>query len=635
MPGVSTQPPRYLRPKAPLWRQAALGFVLVSIAPARADDGTLPPAPAPEPSAAVHLSDEGDRVLDGRLKPEADRRSRADALYAEAMLRLEDMASPGDQERALEMFRQVVGLDPAFSDAQLKLANLLLQTGRLDEAYQRLVVLLKAHPDSVPAQVELGYTQRLRGQNEDALKLCTRALAADSSQSIAMRVILEISAGQNDLAGGVLRVEDILKGGGAEVPSAAWLALDRLYQEYARGQMESSTNEAVLRTRLPILQQAVDKSAGDVDTLTELAKIQMALGRRLGALKTLQRASALDPANADLLFHCAELELKLDQPGDAIRDYEKAYALNPAMPDLRDRLGHLYLDNKRDKDAVAFYEKALADSPHEAALEVDLGVAYEATHHPDKADACFRDVFESPACTYDAYLELAFFQLGRKEIKQAARTLTAAAKLFPQSAWVSYYQALQHRLEKNYDAALASFAQAHALAVGPDAAVLDQNFYIQNALVFSLAGKKEQAEAVLREGLSHYPDNPDLMNELAYFWAEQGSHLPEALALSRRAGTLEPDNGPIMDTCGWVYFQMGQIKDSLPYLQRAAVMTNNDPVVLQHVGDAYLKLGLRREAIATWTQALEKDPHNGDLISRIDAAQAQATNVHLRSAPKP
>jgi Flp pilus assembly protein TadD len=80
---------------------------------------------------------------------------------------------------------------------------------------------------------------------------------------------------------------------------------------------------------------------------------------------------------------------------------------------------------------------------------------------------------------------------------------------------------------------------------------------------------------------------------------------------------------------------MGQAKDALPYLQRAAFMTNNDPVVLQHVGDAYLKLGLRREAIATWTRALEKAPRNGDLANRIDAALAQAKNAHLRSAPTP
>jgi tetratricopeptide (TPR) repeat protein len=125
------------------------------------------------------------------------------------------------------------------------------------------------------------------------------------------------------------------------------------------------------------------------------------------------------------------------------------------------------------------------------------------------------------------------------------------------------------------------------------------------------------------------------MNELAYFWADEGQHLDEALALSRRAYALDPDNGPLLDTYGWVYFQMGQAKDALPYLQRAAIMTNNDPVVLQHVGDAYLKIGQRREAIATWTRALQKDPHNGDLADRIHAALAQAKNAQLRSAPRP
>ncbi len=631
-----------LRPQASLWRQAALGLAFASALPCHGAEVVVTPTPVLAP---VHLSDEGDRLLKGTLKPEAERRSHANAQYAQAMLLLQGVASPDDQQHALQLFRQVVELDPDFSDAQLKLANLLLQTGQFDEAYRQLTALAKEHPGSVPVEVELGYTERLRGQNEDAQRICARALAGDSTQSVAMRVILEVSADQQDLSGGVLRVEDILKAGGADVPASAWLNLDRLYLEYAHSQPNSLTNDQVLRTRLPILQAAVARAPSDADTWTELAKTYRGLGRKFDALAALQRASSLSPTDADLLSHCAELELDLDRKDDAIRDYEKAYALNPDLQiiaedgvhhqALRDLLGRLELDSKRFDAAVALYEKALAASPGDPNLEIDLGIAYEATHQPDKAQGCFQEVFNSVSCPEDAYLELAFFQLSHKEIPQAGQTLTAARNRFPQSAWVCYYQALQHRCEKNYDAALASFAQVRSLATGAQAGVLNEDFYIQDAMTFDLAGKKDQSEAVLREGLNHFPVNADLMNELAYFWAEQGSHLPEALALSRRAGALEPDNGAIMDTWGWVYFQMGQVKDSLPYLQRAAVMTNNDPVVLQHVGDALLKLGLRREAIETWTRALEKDPHNGDLTSRIDAAQAQATNVHLRSAPKP
>ncbi len=583
-------------------------------------------------------------MLKGELQPSAERRSRANALYAQAMLLLEGVASADDQRRALEMFRQVVKLDPDFSDAQLKLANILLQGGQFDEAYQQLSTLAREHPGSVPVEVELGYTQRLRGQNEEALRICSKALATDCSQTAAMRVIVEVAADQQDLSGGVLRVEDILKAG-ADVPATAWLTLDRLYLEYARGQTNALTNEQVLRTRLPILQTAVAKAPDDADTWTELAKTYRGLGRKNDSLIALQRASSLSPTDADLFSHCAELEMELGRKDDAIRDYEKADTLNPDLQiiaddgvhhqALRDLLGRLDLDNRRFAAAVALYEKALAATPGDPSLEIDLGIAYEATNQADKAQACFQEVFNSVSCPEDAYLELSFFQITHKEIKQAGQTLAAALQRFPQSAWVCYYQALQHRGEKNYDAALASFSQARSLAASGEANVLNQDFYMQNALTLDLAGKKNQSETVLQEGLTRFPDDPDLMNELAYSWAEAGTHLPEALALSHRAGALEPDNGPIMDTCGWVYYQMGQVKDSLPYLQRAAVMTDNDPVVLQHVGDAYLKLGLRREAIATWTRALAKDPHNGDLISRIDAAQAQATNVHLRSAPKP
>ena len=624
-----------------------LGLLFASVLSCRAAEVAITPARASTPGAGaiVHLSDEGDRVLDGKLRPSAERRSHANALYAQAMLLLEGVASVEDQQRALQMFRQVVELDPDFSDAQLKLANILLQNGQFDEAYQQLATLARAHPDSVPVAVELGYTQRLRGQNEDALRICAKALAADRTQSAAMRVILEVAADQQDLSGGVLRVEDILKAGGPDVPASAWLNLDRLYLEYSRNQASSLTNDQVLRTRLPILQAAIARAPGDTDTWTELAKIYRGLGRKIDALASLERASSLSPTDADLLSHVAELEMDLGRKDDAIRDYAKADDLNPDLQiiaddgvhhqALRDLLGRLYLDNKKFDAAVALYEKALAASPGDPSIEIDLGIAYEATQQPDKAQACFQSVFNSVTCPEDAYLELSFFQLTHKEVAQAGQTLTAALARFPQSAWVCYYQALQHRSEKNYDAALASFAQARTLATGGEANVLNQDFYMQNALTLELAGKKDQSETVLREGLNHFPDNPDLMNELAYSWAEAGTHLPEALALSHRADELEPDNGPIMDTCGWVYFQMGQAKDSLPYLQRAAVMTNNDPVVLQHVGDAYLKLGLRREAIETWTRALAKDPHNGDLTSRIDAAQAQATNVHLRSALKP
>jgi tetratricopeptide (TPR) repeat protein len=618
------------RPPTARFRKGRILFFLVvcSLSALHAQS----PATAISPPI-VHLTDAQDRLMSGRLSPKAEARSRANALYAEAMLLPDDPAT--DQQQALDLFRQIVALDPSFTDAQIKLADLLLQTGQFDQALAQLQTAAVSHPDSVPIEVALGYTQRLRGQNDEARRLCTRALTSDSSQSVAMRVLLEIAGDQDDLAGGVLHIEDILKAGGSDTPASAWLNLARLYLEVARAGRLPPTDDVILKTRLPILQQAAAKPPPEVETLTLLADTYRDLGRKIEALKTVRRAVALEPSNVDLVLRCAGLESDLGQAGDAIKDYENAYALNPGLPGLREMLGTLYLDNQRYADAARLFEEALADSPQNPGLEIDLGIADEESHQPEKAQACFQRVFDSVDCPPEAYMKLSVFQLEHDEVKEAGQTLASAQVHFPQSARIRYYEAIQHRYEKNYDAALACLAQVRILATGSDAGVLDPGYYLESALTLNLAGQKDRLEAVLREGLNKYPDNPELMNELAYFWADQGSHLPEALALSRRAAELEPDNGPILDTWGWVYYQMGQAKDALPYLQRAAFMTNNDPVVLQHVGDAYLKLGLRREAIATWARALEKDPRNGDLANRIDAALAQAKNAHLRSAPNP
>jgi len=92
VPGVWPHSSQKLRPHASLWRQATLGLVLASALPGHAAEVAITPAPVQ--AAPVHISDEGDRVLKGELKPVADRRSRANALYAQAMLLLEAWPVP-------------------------------------------------------------------------------------------------------------------------------------------------------------------------------------------------------------------------------------------------------------------------------------------------------------------------------------------------------------------------------------------------------------------------------------------------------------------------------------------------------------------------------------------------------------
>jgi len=567
--------------------------------------------------------------MTGQLSPAAETISHANALYAQALgTNLE-----GDPQEILARLREVVALDPHFSTAQVKIGDLLLRLGQVEPALEQLQAAAAANPDSAAIEAILSYAQRLHGDNSEALRLSQDALAKDVNQTVAMRVMLEIASDQNDLSGGVIHVEDILKNGSSNVSGSAWLALAKLYIEIARSDFQSPSGNTILKTLLPIYQQAASQRPPSVETLTLLSDTYRDLGQKREALNVLQQAGALEPSNVDIILRCADLETELEQKIAALKDYEQAYALNPSLTGLRETLIRLYLDNERFDDAASLLQQALADMPHDPGLEIDLGIAYEGAHQHEKAEACFQHAFASSACNAEAYLKLAVFHLARKELTQAGEILTAAQTRFPKSPKVQFYEAITYRYEKNYSTALACLSQMRALTLDEGGDALDINYYLESALVMNLAKQPDQIEPTLREGLSKYPANPDLMNELAYFWADRNDHLSEALTLSKRALAQDPDSGAIQDTCGWVYYKMGQAKDALPYLQRAALMTDNDPVVLQHVGDAYLKLGRRREAIAAWRLALEKDHGNPDLTNRIDAALAQAKNAHTRSAP--
>src|SRR5437762_11982877 len=82
-------------------------------------------------------------------------------------------------------------------------------------------------------------------------------------------------------------------------------------------------------------------------------------------------------------------------------------------------------------------------------------------------------------------------------------------------------------------------------------------------------------------------------------YAERGQNLDEAIQLINQALAIEPDNGYFIDSLGWAYYQKGRYPEALTELKRAAEKTKEpDPIIYEHLGDAYLKNALEAEALA-------------------------------------
>jgi Flp pilus assembly protein TadD len=117
-----------------------------------------------------------------------------------------------------------------------------------------------------------------------------------------------------------------------------------------------------------------------------------------------------------------------------------------------------------------------------------------------------------------------------------------------------------------------------------------------------------KAESAYKLALEIFPDSPLLLNNLGWFYADEGINLSEALRLTKRAATLAPRDGNITDSLGWAQFRLGRYAAAVRTLKRAVELQPDAAELRYHLGAAYAKIGRRSHALVELHKALILDP---------------------------
>jgi tetratricopeptide (TPR) repeat protein len=133
---------------------------------------------------------------------------------------------------------------------------------------------------------------------------------------------------------------------------------------------------------------------------------------------------------------------------------------------------------------------------------------------------------------------------------------------------------------------------------------------------YERGGNREQAAEVFEALLRNDPGYAPALNYLGYMWAEEGENLEEALTLVIRAVAQEPDNGAYVDSLAWAHFQRGEYRRARTLLERASRLIPNDPVIAEHLGDVYSRLGDWIRAGDLYRRALELGTDDEDELRR-------------------
>jgi len=522
---------------------------------------------------------------------------KANALTAFSQGLIEEDNS--DTDKMLESYRRALSFDPGYAELAVKVAYELAQLNDPSTGIQVLKDAVKAAPREPLPYIYLSqlYARNLN-KPDLALKYAEQAIALAPDNFGANLALYELL----EAVGQTKKAEQVLERASKSesVDPKFWAQLGELYAKiYLKD--DGSIEPAQLQKMNAIYRKAADLGKDDAETLTKV-------GDYFVLSKQVKEA---------IPFYLAALSLGQDPT-------------EPSLDNVREKLARSYIATGQSDEAIRHLEDIVKDSPLRFETFQLLGELYEEKGDIDKALGDYEHSLLLDASDPRNHLRLADLLLKHKRYERAVDIMQAARKKFPDRAEITYALAISLSQAKRNSEAMAAFSDAIKEAESNHEDLLNANFYFTYGAAAEQAGLADKAVDLLKQSLELDPNSAQTCNYLGFMWVDRGEHLEEAGDLIKKALAKDPDRGEYIDSLGWYYFKKGDTGRALKELLHAEEsilreFKKDDETVLDHIGDAYAKLGRMAEALSCWEKSLAL-VENKKVADKIEAAKHKVTS---------
>jgi tetratricopeptide (TPR) repeat protein len=472
------------------------------------------------------------------------------------------MASGGRLGEAAEIGRKLESQAAGSDTVSLVLAIQDLRTDKRTAALNRLGALSTDGLNRFTVPLVRSWILLEDGKLDEAL-----AALAPLAQVKGVQTLYDLHAGLLNELGGRPADADVAYKKALEDPSKLSFRVVELIGNYYQRQKRSADAKAVYDTFRatypdnPLLPLLVEKQ-GETTAAPIIGSARDGLAEALFNL-----ASVLFQEDArDMALVYARLAL------DVRKDYPAAQVL----------LGDLLAGEKLYEDAIAAYKGVDNGSPFAWQARLALADALNRVERTPEAVALLQTMADERKDSADASMMLGDILRSSERFDEAAKAYDEAiARIGPlkKDHWsLLYYRGIAYERSKQGDKAEADFLKA----------------------------------------LEFEPDQPYVLNYLAYTWVDKGMNYDRALTMLNKAVEEKPEDGYIVDSLGWVYFRLGKYDQAVEQLERAVELVPGDSVINDHLGDAYWRVGRHNEARFQWHRALNLEPEK-DQVAPIES----------------
>ena len=141
--------------------------------------------------------------------------------------------------------------------------------------------------------------------------------------------------------------------------------------------------------------------------------------------------------------------------------------------------------------------------------------------------------------------------------------------------------------------------------------------YYRRGICYERSNKWKKAENDFLKALEIEPEQPQVLNYLAYGWIEKNFYLEKSINMLKKAIKKNPESHYILDSLAWAHYKKNNFSKAVELMERVIDIAPGEAISLDHLGDIYFSLGRKREAYFMWIQALDLAEPEDDISEKV------------------
>lgn len=496
----------------------------------------------------------------------------------------------GKTTEAIERLEKVLAVDNASSAIHMRLSAEYLKVDEITKAIFHVEQAVAKDPQNIEAHLVLGALYSQEKLFDKAISQYSTVLLLEPTNNEAPIYIGTLYADKKDYKKAEHYFKSLLKSSSYETPHMVhyYLGLIHMDREGAKHQLVAES----------AFKRSLELKPDYEDAVVSLANLYLKQNNRTKALSLCLEFQKKNPFNRNVGDIIAQINIEDGDLDKAYEQFEYIAGNSESSLDLQMKMALLLIEQKRLHLAAAKLKEIVAEFPTANSAHYYLAAIYEETGATENAVREYMQVPASSPHFSDAVVHAAHLLKGLGKLNQALDVTEKGLKSKAEKPQVYTMYASLLDAKSDY------LGAARVLEQGLTKFAQNAGLLFQHAVMLDRLGKKDGMIAQMKKVLEIEPDNVASMSYLAFSFAELNQHLPEAEKLARRALQLQPNDGYVLDTLGWVLFKQKKFSESIQILEKAYDYQSSASIIAEHLADAYSMQSMTEEAKRMYNKAV-------------------------------